>query len=393
MMAFNDPHHEAWVESARAISTLDAAQMLGFAPQKTTNAKERVGACLVCGGTDRFAIVTAGTKANVFHCRGCGIKGGDGVGLVMAVQNIDFIKACEILVGAPPKGSNLSETDKQAWRERQEALKIERAESEALRLKQAEIDAAQKRGWAKDMWARGAGWQKSTVEHYLRHRGVIPQSYTSNDVAGLAIDNLRCAKAMPYQFDGGVIGTSDVMLGQIQNARGEFIGVHRTWMSDFNDNCEVPKNGRPEWNHPENGRRLETKRMLGDKIGGAIRLVRGGVDLNTGKIKPPKDLYLGEGNETTLSVYMPFRLIKPELIDNAAFWSGLDLGNLSTIIFPTSVETVILLGDGDSDQEKTIQKLKKAADNALQQGKRVRIAFSPKTTDFNDILRGLREAA
>jgi Toprim domain len=392
-MPFNDPEQEAWVDNARAVATIDAAMMLGFAPIKGANIKDKSGACPACGGTDRFSVVVSGTKTNVFNCRGCGIKGGDGIGLVMAVQKTDFIKACEFLVGAPPKGSNLSEADKHAWREQQEILKRERAESEALRLKQVEIDAAQKRGWAKDMWARGVGWQKSTVEHYLRHRGVIPQSYTSNDVAGLLIDNLRCAKAMPYQFDGGVIGTSDVMLGQIQNARGEFIGVHRTWMSDFNDNCDVPKNGRPEWNHPENGRRLETKRMLGDKIGGAIRLVRGGVDSDTGKIKPPKDLYLGEGNETTLSVYVPFRLIKPELIENAAFWSGLDLGNLSTTIFPASVETVILLGDGDSDEEKTIQKLKKSADNALQQGKRVKIAFSPKTTDFNDILRRVREAA
>ncbi len=57
---------------------------------------DRAGPCPRCGGDDRFAI---NTKKQVWLCRGCAPKGGDGIKLVQHLDDISFPEACEQLSG------------------------------------------------------------------------------------------------------------------------------------------------------------------------------------------------------------------------------------------------------------------------------------------------------
>jgi len=57
---------------------------------------DRSGPCPLCGGDDRFAI---NTKKQVWLCRGCAPKGGDGIKLVQHLDGVGFREACAQLSG------------------------------------------------------------------------------------------------------------------------------------------------------------------------------------------------------------------------------------------------------------------------------------------------------
>ncbi|WP_334359205.1 MULTISPECIES: AAA family ATPase [unclassified Bradyrhizobium] len=86
---------EAWIEKARAVPIEKVIEQRGI---KLGGGVDRCGPCPVCGGTDRFSI---NVKKQVFNCRGCNL-GGDVIKLTEHLDQIDFIRACETLVGEPP---------------------------------------------------------------------------------------------------------------------------------------------------------------------------------------------------------------------------------------------------------------------------------------------------
>jgi hypothetical protein len=77
---------------ARDVDIAIAATSLGAVLRKAS-ASERVGACLVCGGRDRFAV---NTKKQAWHCRGCN-QGGNAISLVQHVHNCSFRVAVDCL--------------------------------------------------------------------------------------------------------------------------------------------------------------------------------------------------------------------------------------------------------------------------------------------------------
>jgi hypothetical protein len=91
---FND-----WVQRARAVPIEKEIERRGVKLRRV--GLERVGACLKCGGDDRFAI---NTKKQVFNCRGCGAAG-DVIKLVEHLDSVDFNAACTTLAGPPPKAN------------------------------------------------------------------------------------------------------------------------------------------------------------------------------------------------------------------------------------------------------------------------------------------------
>jgi phage/plasmid primase-like uncharacterized protein len=91
---FND-----WVQRARAVPIEKEIERRGVKLRRI--GLERVGACLKCGGDDRFAI---NTKKQVFNCRGCGAAG-DVIKLVEHLDGVDFNTACTTLAGPPPKAN------------------------------------------------------------------------------------------------------------------------------------------------------------------------------------------------------------------------------------------------------------------------------------------------
>ena len=85
---------------ARDADIVATAERLGASLRRVTST-ERAGACLVCGGSDRFSI---NHKKNLWHCRGCATGGADAISLVMHVRECSFREAVAFLTGedAPP---------------------------------------------------------------------------------------------------------------------------------------------------------------------------------------------------------------------------------------------------------------------------------------------------
>lgn len=82
------------ISQAGAVDIMTAAERLG-ANLKRVTSTERAGACLVCGGSDRFAV---NIQKQAWHCRGCN-QGGNVISLVQHVHGCNFREAVACLTG------------------------------------------------------------------------------------------------------------------------------------------------------------------------------------------------------------------------------------------------------------------------------------------------------
>ena len=95
-------HLRDWVERARLIPVEDVAERLGLGLADRYG--ELVGACPVCGGTDRFVV---SPRKQLFRCRKCEVAG-DAIALVAHVEGLDlhrrddFFRAVELASGESP---------------------------------------------------------------------------------------------------------------------------------------------------------------------------------------------------------------------------------------------------------------------------------------------------
>lgn len=394
-MRGDDPEFDAWVDRARAGSFELAVQICGFRPAKGEEKhKDRAGPCPACGGTDRFAVHFV---KRTFNCRHCGARGRDALGLALVGEAVSFVEACEQLTNEPRPSHTRDETGEQ--REARLARR-RKAEEEALaaaekQARQIEADRQRSVESSDRLWGHGGQLYSSPIVEYLGHRNIRPLPP--------GIENLRFVADLPYYVEidverGGkpstelrIIHRGPGMLGRIQAPSGQIIGVHRTWFDEV-FTADNPK-GRPRLIHPQSGKDLKTKKVLGLHHGGAIRLIRGldwRGDVATGfpgDMIPPLRMFLAEGIETLLSVYLALYLDQSPLLDRAAFWCGLNLGNLQNIQAPRPIEEVILLGDGDSDPDDTRKALDRAEANFSRQSCRVARLMAEPGKDFNDMLR------
>ncbi len=83
------------IEQARDADLITVAQRYGVTLRRAAT-NEFAGACLVCGGRDRFAI---NVKKRIWNCRQCSV-GGDAIAFVMHVDGCGFREAIEKLTGA-----------------------------------------------------------------------------------------------------------------------------------------------------------------------------------------------------------------------------------------------------------------------------------------------------
>ena len=406
-MSQHDPAFQTWIDDARARSPLEVAQSIGFAPKNRTG-NERFGPCPTCGGNDRFSLVLRGSKAGVFHCRGCGAKGAGAIDLVMQIRGLDFMKACEELAGPPPKGSTWTDADRAAWEERRAREAREREDLAAKREAEAQRYREAERARLFSLWrnealplsAAVAKATGSSARAYLEARGIdVPE-----------ICALRQVRALPY-FHGEdaqgklkAIHTGPAMLAVFQRVDGRFGGLHITWF-------DPARPGEKMRLLDEDGEVLPAKKMRGTKSGCAIPIC-GAAPTQIGR------LFLGEGIETVLSVRTALaragRLMKSD-----GFWTSGDLGNLGgphvetlphpilkdaagrarrvpgpqpgpgpAIVIPPNVRELVLLGDGDSDPFLTQHALARAAARWRRPGLAIRTVMAPEGADFNDVLRG-----
>lgn len=315
---------------------------------------DRAGPCPVCGGEDRFAIHT---KKNTFLCRRCGIAGEGVIKLVMETDKVDFIRACEIITGR--RASDPVDEKRAAVIAEQNRQEEAKRAAEAERYRQA----ARKRGY--EIWRNCKPlpnfWQGSAVGDYLRLRG-LPWSA----IGAMHFGEIRIREAMlEYRHEDLIDGdkiwrtlhTGPAMVAAVQRPDGTFGAVHQTWLD-----LSLPK-GKLEI-FAADGKPLPSKKVLGAKKGGAMRLYTP---------EAPRRIVMGEGIETTLTALM--HNFEPE----TAYWAGVDLGNmagkcwrdeagkrheavpdmadLECFLPPDWCRELIYLTDGDEPEKHPIEKV------------------------------------
>ncbi|MGO4171580.1 DUF7146 domain-containing protein [Bosea sp. TAF32] len=339
-----DPDIEAWIDEARSADILEIATQLGAVLKRT--AGEYVGPCPLCNGTDRFAVKPS---EQVFNCRGA--RGGDVIAMVEHVREVDFMAACEIIVGrpAPRRESQVKPIDPEVARERQEERKdqdLARREADAQRQESSAARAAR-------IFDGSTAYAGTQADAYMRRRGI----YLSPEMAS----DLRFAAGLEYRGyadreaeDETALGVFPCMIGAIRSVDGQIIGIHRTYL-DPNEPAKL----KP----PGDRSRNKAKKSFGTVMGGSIRL---------GAVRPI--MAIGEGIETTGSWYGLGR--GP---DDVGLMCAISRGNLAGactgtiqhpsgrghipngypdmdrpgIILPPSVKSVILLVDADADPAAT----------------------------------------
>ncbi len=217
---------------------------------------ERVGACPLCGGTDRFSI---NTKKQVFNCRRCQ-AGGDVIALVRFLTGNEFREACERLAGNIP-----------AERLPEPAVRSDDALKEVADYQTRQLDKAL---W---LWRNARPIPGTVGERYLRERrgysGRIP--YTVRFLGG---DD----KHLPTMVAAFGLA-SEPRPGIIVIDESKITGVHLTRLTPEGDKAKFEK----------------PKTFLGASSGSPI------------VIAPPNDLLglaITEGIEDALTAHQATRL-------------------------------------------------------------------------------------
>lgn len=348
---------------------MDVAARLGIAGLHRAGV-EFEGGCPVCGDdgkrtANRFAINPA---KNIFLCRRCDVAG-DGLQLVQFVQDCSFPEAITYLVGvadvAPDPALIAARKKKNEAAEKSRREYAERARAFAIRD-------------AREIWHSAEGGDVAQAVAYLVARGVRFPVWPPT---------LRFLPDHPYvKTTGGQLRTlhrGPCMVAAIQCPAGQVRAVHRTWIDPVRPGKKAKIIG-------PDGAAMPAKMVRGSKKGGAIRLTA----LGTSGV-----LIMGEGIETTASA------LTAGVYPTAAFWAGVDLGNMSgrqngrntgepdledTAAFlpPDGVSRLVFIQDGDSDPTTTRAKLLAGLRRAVvhRPGLQVQIVHAGIGRDLNDLI-------
>lgn len=341
-----------------------------------TSGREMVGPCPKCrDGTDRFSI---NANKDVFNCRHCGIAGQGVIKLVMLVDGVSFVEACQRITGRtltdPVDEERMEETRRNVAR-----LEQKKAEDEARYRA-----AARREGH--DTWISGWAPTPDGVLAYLEKRTItVPAGIDPAELRLREYDALPWTERVKGE-DGYMINrvvhrglamlamfTMPARLTEPGDPLGRFGGVHRTWID-----LGQPK-GRLVLPLTEAGRDRPTKKMLGLKQGGAMMLYTP---------KNPRRIVMGEGIETTLTPWS--HALEP----GTAYWAAGDVGNMSGKAFyedgkriedlpdmaelecflpPDWCEELVYLGEADApgkhQREKCVRGLRRA--KALRDAARI----------------------
>ncbi|CDP51975.1 hypothetical protein [Devosia sp. DBB001] len=356
-------------EALANVSCLDWANGQGW--KLTRVGTEFVGPCPKCGGTDRFSI---NPQKNVWLCRICGV-GGDVIFLAQHMQGLFFAEACELITGRSSQQPVDPENARRMAEER-DAAERRRVAAENKFREQARKDAH-------EVWEHALGMPMDMVAAYLGQvRGLAGGAIdfgVSNWHVGMP---LRFIGNRPYWHNGKVLLRAPAQIAAIQRADGRFGGIHQTYLD-----LSRPK-GKAEL--PEiDGKALPTKKVLGVKKGGAIRLVTP---------SGCRRLVMGEGIETTLTARAH------AFEEETAYWAGVDLGNmagkaarrasggmqhdqpdmddLECFIPPDWVEEFICIVDGDEPEKHTVEKITRG----MRRAKRLRAEARASNPDLPPLL-------
>ncbi|QBR35392.1 hypothetical protein ETW23_03810 [Leisingera sp. NJS201] len=363
---------------AKAIPIMEVAARLGIEGLRRAGL-EFEGPCPVCGGRDRFSI---NPNRGLFNCRICD-DGGDGLKLVQFVLACDFVKALDYLVGKADVAPDPAVVARR--KAKAEAAERQRREAEEAARARAIRDA-------REIWHAALTGEGTPAEEYLAARGVwFPNGWPPT---------LRFLPDHPYMKFWPGRGTVAWMRGPCmiaagQNAQGRITAVHQTWF-------DLERPGRkaqiiaPDGSLSDaKGKAWPAKMVRGSKKGCAIRLT----PLGTSGV-----MIMGEGIETTGSALAEG--IRPA----AAFWAGIDLGNMSGRMLkvpgirwsgqpdledadawrpPECISQLVFIQDGDSHPKATRAKLlsglERAAHYSPHPDFKGWIAAAAEGADLNDM--------
>lgn len=360
---------------AKAMPIQDVVHLLDLRGL-TRAGHEMVGPCPACGGRDRFGV---NLRKGVFLCRRCEAKGGT-IDLVMLVQGLNFKAALDWLCGPSQELSPQERRKREADAERNRLRNEQRAaqqRAEAIRA-------------AREIWRDGLPAEGTAVREYLSRRGI------AHDLLPVIPKCIRFAPQLPFTVKAEkgwkVIMRGPAMLAAVQGPDGVLSAVHRTWLDLDREN------GKAQITDPQSGEVLPSKKVIGSKKGGAIRL--------SGPLHEAPVMVMGEGIETTLSAMVS------GVDQGAMFWAGVDLGNMAgrrqtrgegvkfagipdlddeeAFLPPRCVERLVYVMDGDSEPRLTRAKLEAGLRRAMlkRTGLKGQIASAPQGLDLNDVLMG-----
>lgn len=351
----------------------DQLHITGLHPWPPRPGIESVGPCPKCGGTDRFSI---NAQRGLFNCRRCEGKG-DVISLVRWMRDMTLPQALDWLCGP---AEEIPEAERKE-RARVSAENRKKVEARARKEREKAIDLA------RQLWRQAKNMGPARVRPYLALRGITAELLPDLPAC------LRYHPHLPYTVRGDrgwrTIHAGPAMLAVVQAPNGNGIGTHRTWFDP------AAPQGKLRIVDPETGADCPRKKLLGSKRGGAIRLHT--------PAEPWDTLVMGEGIETTLTALIA------RAWPGAAYWAGVDLGNISgrrqtgpglkfaglpdladreAFVPPPNVRRLILIEDGDSDPRETRAKLLSGARRAMARvpGLTAQIVACPAGRDLNDLL-------
>jgi hypothetical protein len=357
-------------DQVEAMPIEEVAERLALLDGLRRNGPEFTGPCPQCGGQDRFSI---NTQKGVFMCRRCDGKGG-GAALVMFVMGLTFPQALEYLCG--PR----QEIDPAELARREKVRAEEKSKRDAREAKERATVIRE----ARHIWAGAVEATGTPVQAYLERRGIMLPAVPPT---------LRYVRDLAFTHKIGgkwiTLHRGPAMVAQVKSPDGFVTAVHRTWL-DLGQ-----AKGKAVIRHPETGEMLPSKKVLGSKKGGAIRLT----------MPSAGTMIMGEGLETTLTA------MAHEAVPGAAYWCGIDLGNMSgsretgkgqrfagiprmaddqAFVPPDWVKRLIFIQDGDSDPKDTRAKLLAGLRRAmlLRPGLKGQIVHAGAGVDLNDLVMG-----
>lgn len=321
------------------------------------------------------------------HCFGCGAHE-TAIGYQMRVYGQTFIEAIKDL--AWRAGVDLTDY---VGRAEKPAHKPKPKIASRADEKDRETETNKRRLRGHALWKKGVAVEGTAAEEYLaNYRGIDWGLFLQSPVHRFVPDYEFWYRAKDAQKPEA-IWTGPALLTVMQYIDDRFAACHITCI-DLDQ-----EKGRLKLTAPDDGRDLNTKRVMGDPSKSAMRLGR-----------PAFKMVGGEGLETTYSGMM---------VSGLSGWCSYSLDNLvgacvmdakgdrhpldgrrklpsvvpdiarPGMIWPRECRERIFLGDGDTkDMHMLKAKLERGCRRAAVEGRVGRIAMSKPGTDFNSMILG-----
>ena len=312
---------------------------------------EWVGPCPVCGGTDRFH-VRRGQRGAVVGCRGC-IDGEPEAGRREAFTRILREVFPERFEAPPPApgGVRGPERPATAFSRPRAVGRYPPNRPESPRGGGGPHDADARRKDARRVWDSTKPLAGTLAAVYLHARG-------AGHVTRAPALRFHPALSHPALSHPGAPGRFPCLVARVQDGRGGFLGVQRTYLAaDGGGKADVEP----------------TRASLGSLAGGTVRLA---------EPEPGRALLVGEGIETTAAAMALFEL---------PGWAALGTSGLRKVNLPGDVREVVIAADRDAAGGGQLA----AADLAERlegEGRKVEIQLPPFVGDWNDVLLLARTA-